>query len=1366
MQVIKQIGGGNCCLVDQASQGDSGDDTQSAIPSDPTGKDPNVSNTGNNFGGEPINIPTGNMAYHRTDYKTAGQNPLGFTRYYNSRGTFMGTLGSNWRSSYDRSILIFSSTSVAAQRADGQLLLFTLTGGTWTPDSDVDYTVTHSGSTWTLEGPNDTVETYTTTSSGYSSGYLAQLNTIHSRNGFTKNLAYNATGQLTSVTDSYDRTLTLAYNTNGTLHTVTTPDSTTITYGYTAVDTVPILTSVTFSTSPAQTLTYVYSSTLPHTLTGVTDENGNTFLTWTYDAYGRALTSQIGTGSNANITTVAYNDTNGSRTVTNALGVTDTYSYSTLQNAQKVTQISRAPTSTTAAATETFTYDSNGYLASRTDWNTNSTTYTNNSHGLPTTINEAVGSSVARTTTIVYDATWVHLPDSITTPGLTTSFTYDSDGDMLTRKLADTTSQSVPYSTNGQTRTWTNTWSNYLLASVKTPNGNTTTLGYSSTGALTSITDALSHVTSITSYTGGGLPETIVDPNGITTTRTYSPRQWLLSSEVSGSGGNFTTTYTYDAAGNLTKTTLPDNSYIANTYDAAHRIIQITDALGNFIKYTLDALGDRTQAYNYDSSNNLWKQQSNTFDALGRALTDMNNWITRGTFTYDPNGNMLTSKDGNNNTTTRVFDALNRLSTSTDANTPTHGVTTFAYDAHDRPLTVTDPNTNATAYVYDGFGDDIQVASPDTGTSVYHYDADANFTQKVDGAGVTVNMTYDALDRISSRSYPADSTQYVGYTYDKTGSLFGDGIGRLSTLVDPAGFVNLYYDEQGNVGSATRYVNGNSFAATYLSYDPAGRPYGISYPSGLYVQFDRDATGNITQIVLVPPGSQTPQTVGSFQYAPFGPVRWETFGNNIADDLGLDQDYQVKEFQIIATAGNLTNQTLTYDNNINLTGISDTVNSYNNQTLGYDTLNRLTSATSGTGGYGGFTWTYDKVGNRLTQVGAATTTYGYTSGTNRLASVTVGGVQTNVSTNGNGNITSIPPANSGTAATFAYNVANRLASVTGSPEGITSNIYDGFGQRFSKLDPASTPTYYTYGLDGTLLEENGPAGVTDNIYLNGTPVGVWLPSTSTLYYVHSDRQGTPQIVTNSSQGVVWSTTYQPFGTTTTPGGSIAQNLRFPGQHFDLETYFNYNMNRDYMPNIGRYLEADPIGLRGGLNPYLYASANPGRFVDPRGLQDGGNMIFIPPYLGTSSGAPQQASPAPVPAPAQTPAQTSGTYPDSGPGTVVSTGYCYVFLCAGGNMTDPGTSAQANYPTVGVGTPGPYASAVVTGDAHNYATGLSGSFSMPFPGLNTYGCTIPYSPDSCAVGTGKPGICVSYGLPPIDLHGAYNCDKLGDASSCH
>ena len=45
----------------------------------------------------------------------------------------------------------------------------------------------------------------------------------------------------------------------------------------------------------------------------------------------------------------------------------------------------------------------------------------------------------------------------------------------------------------------------------------------------------------------------------------------------------------------------------------------------------------------------------------------------------------------------------------------------------------------------------------------------------------------------------------------------------------------------------------------------------------------------------------------------------------------------------------------------------------------------------------------------------------------------------------------------------------------------------------------------------------------------------------------------------------------------------------------------YNYYRDYNPLIGRYVESDPIGLRAGLNTYLYARGNPISYRDPWGL---------------------------------------------------------------------------------------------------------------------------------------------------------------------
>jgi len=101
----------------------------------------------------------------------------------------------------------------------------------------------------------------------------------------------------------------------------------------------------------------------------------------------------------------------------------------------------------------------------------------------------------------------------------------------------------------------------------------------------------------------------------------------------------------------------------------------------------------------------------------------------------------------------------------------------------------------------------------------------------------------------------------------------------------------------------------------------------------------------------------------------------------------------------------------------------------------------------------------------------------------------------------------------------------------------------------------------------------------------------------------------PQLVDNNSQTAVWSATYDPYGTRLGGTSNVTQNQSLPGQYRDAESGFNYNWNRDYSTTFGRYLQADPIGLNGALNPYLYVGANPVAYVDPLGLKQYDNQYL-------------------------------------------------------------------------------------------------------------------------------------------------------------
>jgi RHS repeat-associated protein len=106
---------------------------------------------------------------------------------------------------------------------------------------------------------------------------------------------------------------------------------------------------------------------------------------------------------------------------------------------------------------------------------------------------------------------------------------------------------------------------------------------------------------------------------------------------------------------------------------------------------------------------------------------------------------------------------------------------------------------------------------------------------------------------------------------------------------------------------------------------------------------------------------------------------------------------------------------------------------------------------------------------------------------------------------------------------------------------------------------------------------------------------------STLYFLHDDMLGTPQLATDSNQAVQWQASYDAFGQASV-SGTVVQNLRLPGQYFDLESGFYHNGFRDYLPNLGRYIEPDPLGRLGsGNNLYAYVGDNPANLIDPLGL---------------------------------------------------------------------------------------------------------------------------------------------------------------------
>jgi RHS repeat-associated protein len=1177
-------------------------------------EDKNKDNNGaNDPAGDPVNLAIGDKYETVTDYRSQGSDTLAFIRYYHSAWATTASMGYGWRSSFDRQIVdrfggaLAGSDNVILVRAEGAQYFFsgTVSGGYASNNRNIDGRLATDGATvWTFTDRDDTVETY-----GYTTG---QLLSIRTRSGYQQNLRYDANGNLAGVTDSYGRTLGFTFA-NGVLTSMTDPDGRVYRYGYTRGLTINAnrLSQVTYPDNSR--VQYLYEDArFPYALTAIIDEDGNRFASWTYDNGRRANSSQNGNG--ANLVTMSYNLVNflgipegGAVTVTNALGKQVVHNIAPNQAMLSLTGLNELASASTPAASTRITYDGNGYVASRTDENGNVTQYQNDVRGLVLSKTEAAGTAQQRVTTTTWHPAF-HLPTQIVEPGRTTIFTYDASGNLLTKTQTDTTTGTVPYSTNGQTRSWSYTYTAAgQVASMTDPRGNVTTYAYDASGTLVTVTNPLGQTTRVTSHDASGRPLMVVDPNNVTKTLTYDLRGRLISVTVVGA----TTTIAYDAAGNVIQVTRPDGSFLAYAYDAAHRLIRVSNAFDDRVNYTLDALGDHVQTQIHGPGGaTLTKTQSAVFDELGRLIQSIGAAGQTTQFAYDKDDNTVATTDPLGNVTGQSFDALNRLIQTA---APLASTVAYGYDAHDNRTAVSDPRGLVTSYVYDGLDNLIQQSSPDTGVAVYVVDPAGNRVQETDAAGHVVQMAYDALNRVTAKTFPNDPTENVTYSYDQASG--GFGIGRLTSVSDESGTTSFIYDARGNVTQETHVIDGVTYATAY-AYDLADHVVQVTYPSGRIVTYTRDAMGRVSDIATAASATAVPVAVVSgATYEPFGALTSLAYGNGLDLSAQYDEDYQPSA-RLVEGAATVQDLSYTLDADGNITAIGDLVTATRSQVFQYDALQRLSFAN---GLYGQLGYSYDAVGNRLSQTGGTTNlaqSYAYAANSNELLQMVNGGTTRSFTYTAAGNIAQDNHGD-GTFLAYSYDEGNRLVQVANQSQVVATYDHDYLGRRVVK-DVSGTPkkvhkhpkkkqlppivTHLIYDRAGhVLVEADGATGATlkEHLWLEDVPVA--MTNSGTLYFVHADDLGTPQKITDASQAVVYDAAFRPFGETQQVTSPPLTNLRFPGQYFDPESGLAQNWFRDYDASVGRYIESDPIGLKGGINTYGYASGDPTGAIDPLGL---------------------------------------------------------------------------------------------------------------------------------------------------------------------
>ena len=324
-------------------------------------------------------------------------------------------------------------------------------------------------------------------------------------------------------------------------------------------------------------------------------------------------------------------------------------------------------------------------------------------------------------------------------------------------------------------------------------------------------------------------------------TYTYDDFGQVLTSTVVGDVNTeeATTSYAYDATGNISSTTDPEGyrtDFIE--YDVMGNPLEIRDALGNTAVFAYDEMGrvvsktdplGNEYRYEYDGANNRISSTDPDLNRFQFEYDDHNNLIR----TIDPYGNEKTVEYNTDNLPLRTVDE--------------EGKQNFrSYDSEWRLQTETDGVGNLTRYHYDETAEThvsskkpVQIDYP-TYTKRLYYDVMQRLIRTTDvldeNTEQSVSYTYDvAGNRTSQTDQEGRVTQY-GY----------DALNRRAETVDAlGGTTTVAFDDRDNVIAVTD-ANGG---VTRFEYDRNNRQTKEIRPLGQETSFAYDAVGNLVQVV-------------------------------------------------------------------------------------------------------------------------------------------------------------------------------------------------------------------------------------------------------------------------------------------------------------------------------------------------------------------------------------------------------------------------------------------------------------------------------------------------------------------------------------
>ncbi|MDD2762563.1 MAG: DUF6531 domain-containing protein [Opitutaceae bacterium] len=823
--------------------------------------------------------------------------------------------------------------------------------------------------------------------------------------------------------------------------------------------------------------------------------------------------------------------------------------------------------------------------------------------------------------------------------GFTRTCSYDAQGRLTKIQYPDGATREFTYNTLGQLlfsrdKNGVETVRTYddrgLLIKTTDPLGASTLISYDAQDRIAAVTDARGNVVRYSRDAGGRITRTDY-PDGSNSASAYDEFGFLTKS-IDAVGA--VRTYAYDAFGRLITTAdalgnitqliygspsagtapmdrpvrliLPSGHIMETTYDAKDQLIAHTVAAGTkeaaTIRYAYDGAGRQISF-----TNGRGDTVQYFYDVCGLCTKTVNAVGYEQTYAYDATGRKISESDAKGESTFWTYDALGREIAKTDA---AGHVTRREYDDAGRVVSLTDGNANSYRFEYDRLGHRTAAIYPDGSRETMTYDEAGNKKSYTNRADAVCVYTYDSLNRETLSEW-SDGSQRATKTYDAVGrvKVADNGLSKIIYGYDPAG--RLISETQDLSPIVTGGVADPKPQTVTYAYTKSGELEAMGYPDGTTLNYRYNTLGQLQDIS----GNNAPPPIVTYQYDPAGNVISTLRENQTTSILKYDPDNRTTAITELASIPNQAARIdYTYDEADNRTTakLSRTVGNTGTirttqDSYQYDTTYQVTSAAYNAVLNGNAVgpaettevYVYDAVGNRIQAITNGQTTRYSTNTLNQY--IQVGSFALNYDRGGN--LCTIGSWR------YRYDALNRL--IFAANNNIAARFYYDSRNRCIGRCIKDITTLYYYD-EWNLLEETDSEGTEIARYVHGQKPDemVLMVNPHGVFYPHRDALGNVAYLTDAGGRFFERYSYTVSGRVKIFNSSdqaIASSLAgnrwlFTGREWLAELNLYDFRNRVYSPELGRFLQTDPMRLVAkDINFYRYVFNRPTKYTDPTGL---------------------------------------------------------------------------------------------------------------------------------------------------------------------